>query len=329
MKKKIRIRADAGIILGLGHVVRCIALGKMLEDTFAIVFYLRETDVVSNGKFFDDKWEVKMILDEEVFFNDIKENEIVVLDGYHFDTNYQLRVKNQGAMLVCIDDLHDKHFFADIVINHAPGVTGDLYKSERYTRLLLGPAFALLRPSFQRQAKKPRQIDKIDSALICFGGSDSKNLTIPALKTLLCYSEFSRVIVLTGSAYPFMSDLNELISRDSRVVHHHDVRGEEVIDDLLNVQLAIVPSSGILFEVLACRTPAISGYYTDNQLGIYRGFREKGAFYDALDFSTPNLLRAIESALQVDQSKLMIENQKECIDGKSAERFISIFNSLT
>ena len=42
---------------------------------------------------------------------------IVVLDGYHFDTNYQTKIKQKGCKLVCIDDLHDKHFVADIIIH--------------------------------------------------------------------------------------------------------------------------------------------------------------------------------------------------------------------
>lgn len=327
MKKTIRIRADAGFVLGFGHVIRCIALGKMLEDMFEIVFYMKETDVVLNRNFFDEQWDVKIMSEEEVFFNDLNGNEIVVLDGYSFDSNYHQRIKNRGAILICIDDLHDRHFLADIIINHAPGVTHDFYKAAPYTRFLLGPAYALLRLSFQNQAKKPRRIAKIDSVLVCFGGSDAKNLTIPALKTILSYSEFTRIIVITGSAYAYMSELEETILQNNRVVHHHSVGGEEVIKNLLDVQLAIVPASGILFEVVACRTPAISGYYTDNQLDIYKGFLEKGAFYDARDFNAPNLRKAIGVALQSDPNQ-MIKNQTACIDGKSAERFIAIFNSL-
>ena len=73
---------------------------------------------------------------------------MVVIDGYQFDTEYQQKVKKSGASLVCLDDLHNQHFVADIIINHAPGVDPGKYSAEPYTQYLLGPSYALLRPAF-------------------------------------------------------------------------------------------------------------------------------------------------------------------------------------
>ncbi len=61
---------------------------------------------------------------------------IVVLDGYHFGTNYQKQIKLKGAKLVCIDDMHDKEFVADLIINHIPRITPQDYNVQPFTNLL-------------------------------------------------------------------------------------------------------------------------------------------------------------------------------------------------
>ena len=39
------------------------------------------------------------------FLNKLTGDEIVVLDGYQFDSNYQKEIKNKESKLVCIDDV--------------------------------------------------------------------------------------------------------------------------------------------------------------------------------------------------------------------------------
>ena len=70
----------------------------------------------------------------------------MVLDNYFFTTDYQRAIKHKGCRLVCVDDMHDKHYVADVVINH--GQTNPaLFDVEFYTRLCLGFDWALLRLS--------------------------------------------------------------------------------------------------------------------------------------------------------------------------------------
>ena len=83
---------------------------------------------------------------ESDFFKVLKAGDIVVIDGYHFDTSYQRNLLEAKIKLVCIDDLHDKEFLAHMIVNHAPGVKSDKYLAPEGTQYLLGPKYALLRP---------------------------------------------------------------------------------------------------------------------------------------------------------------------------------------
>jgi UDP-2,4-diacetamido-2,4,6-trideoxy-beta-L-altropyranose hydrolase len=302
-------------------------LATILKDEFLTSFYLKEPEQTIIKILTDKGFEVIVIRDEETFIRNIGVKDIVVLDGYHFDNSYQKKIKSSDAILVCIDDLHDKPFVADVIINHAPGVSKESYQAEVNTEFLLGPEYALLRVGFQQQAKVSRKIDRTENALVCFGGSDAKNLTIHVLRILLNYSDFKSITVITGTAYHYTKDLLEVISSTTNVTHHHNIGEEEIIKILLSVELAIVPASGILFEVIACKTPAISGYYIDNQLDNYNGFFQRGVFYDAGDFASEKLRSAIEEALNSNPNKI-VKNQAACIDGKSANRYVDIFKKF-
>jgi spore coat polysaccharide biosynthesis predicted glycosyltransferase SpsG len=120
MKRKVIFRADAGQNIGYGHFIRSLALADMLRNDFDILFAtVNPTDY--------QKAELAKVcpfigFKEETHFNDfryfLKGNEIVVLDNYFFTTDYQKAIKEKGCKLVCIDDMHDKHYVADVVINH-------------------------------------------------------------------------------------------------------------------------------------------------------------------------------------------------------------------
>ena len=127
MKQKVYIRTDGSPEIGLGHVVRCVSLAHMLKNDFTIHFFVLEIPDSLKNEITQNGWDVTFIDRESDFLNKLTGNEIVVIDGYQFDSEYQKEIKSKGCKLVCIDDFHDQHFYADLVINHAPGVSKDDY----------------------------------------------------------------------------------------------------------------------------------------------------------------------------------------------------------
>lgn len=323
MKSDLYIRTDGSTEMGLGHLVRCMSLSYIFREQFDITFFCRQ--IPEQIEFELDQQEIGLqkIDREQEFFDHLTDEVSVVLDGYSFDSDYQKKVRQKSGFLAFIDDLHDREFYADLIINHAPGIKKEQYTAQPYTKYALGVDYALLRPPFLEAALQTDESKKADpeTVLICFGGSDSENLTLRALKVVSSFNPFKKIIIITGSAYRFEDGLLREINDDTKVEYHHALSGEEMAGAFLKSDVAIVPSSGILFEALATGNVAISGTYTENQKEVYSGFKSLGAIIDAGGFGETEIDEAIKKVQT-------FKAPKNVIDGKSPERLRTLFQKF-
>jgi UDP-2,4-diacetamido-2,4,6-trideoxy-beta-L-altropyranose hydrolase len=280
IKGQIFFRADGNTNIGLGHITRSLALAAMLKDNFEIVFIVQNPSEPIREQLSEVASTIIELLEttdyiKEANFiaqNHLHGNEIVVLDGYNFQTEYQKIIKNKGVKLVCIDDLHAWHFVADVVINHAGGVKKSDYSCESYTKLCLGLDYALLRKPFLEAAKQERKIDKIENLFICFGGSDSLNLTQKTIEVCIEIPTFHEIHVVVGSAYEHYEKLRNFAKGYSTIKVYQNLDAEKMCKVMLKCHAAIVPASGIAIECLALGMYLITGYYAENQFYFHQYF---------------------------------------------------------
>lgn len=321
MRNKIVIRCDGGPEIGLGHLIRSTALAQMLKQEFDIHFINKEIPEPVKQELLSLGFLQSTIVSEDDFFSQITKNDIVVLDHYDLTSDTQLKIKQNGNPLVCIDDLHNKVFYADLIINHAPGAKKTWYKAQEYTKYALGLPYVLLRPAFLEEAQKIKPSRKLEHLLICFGGADMHNFTFKSLKAACETKLFKEIHVIVGASYLAKSMLDEFVKQEDHILLYANIGEREIIQIMRNSDLAIVPSSGILFETLACGCEAIAGYYVDNQQEIYQGFKALNIIHPAEDFSN------IESLLAT-SSTFALKNNHKIIDGLSGERLLKCFQDL-
>lgn len=320
-KPKVYIRADGNSEIGLGHVIRSLALAEMLKDNFDCIFVTRFlTDYINTEarKVCGDV--IKLPESDghfDAFLSILLGDEIVVLDNYFYHTDYQKAIKNKGCKLVCIDDIHDKHFVADVVINHAPYVQKSDYSIESYTKCLLGTKYALLRTPFLQLAKRQKKYIAASKAFVCFGGSDYNNITQRVVEQLLLFNFITKISVVTGGAYLFKDELQLLVEHDpNRILYYSNIGAGQIVDIMTNSDFAIVPCSSILWECMAAKLPVVTGYYVDNQKCISDYFLDKNIGCVVGDFNT-NLFSA-QDILGLSQNNVdVIANY---IDGDSGLR---------
>ena len=194
--KKVILRGDGNSEVGYGHLSRLFALSDIINLEFKIIFLTRH-----NSKFslFDDKNEIVVIPKEVCFKKEVNwiskrfssKNNLIVLDGYQFNSDYQKELKNIGFKLIFIDDLIEHHMYADFVINHAIGLKESQYNGETYVKYFLGSKYSLLRNSFIKLSKSiNKKKIKFNTGFICFGGTNSSKITLNAINSLLKFKKF-------------------------------------------------------------------------------------------------------------------------------------------
>lgn len=200
----------------------------------------------------------------EDFLASLTGSEIVVLDNYFYTEEYQKQIKDKGCKLVCIDDMHDRHYYSDVVINHAYGAKKEDYSIEPYTQLCLGLNYALLRkPFLEKLTKKNR-----DSLLVCYGGLDIHNLTCKTLRFLETEIRQYHVDVIVGDAFKYIEELKEISGRHSNIDIHRSVPASEMASLMQRAKVAFLPASSVLWEAIFSGCNVVYGYYVDNQMDI-------------------------------------------------------------
>lgn len=324
MKKKVLFRADAGASIGHGHLVRSLSLARMIMGDHDITFCCRMIPDTLKSELDRSGFTLEILADEEDFHNRTGAETVVVLDGYNFGTDYQRKIKATSAFLVCIDDLHNERFYADMIINQCYGATPSLYRALNHTQYFLGPDYVLLRPSFLKYASsvKDTDPDRISSVFICFGGSDPGNFSEKVLEIVSGRSDFSQIFIVTGSSKKDVSAINEICLKDNRISHYRDLDEEKLVDIMLRSGIAIVPASGILNEALAAGCKVISGVVVENQKDVYSGYLEAGVIIGANEFDPLSLSGAIDFAVKEQGGRA------HPFDGLSAERFRKVFAGI-
>lgn len=326
--KKIIFRADAGPLIGYGHFIRSLALAEMLKDDFECHFATVQPSLFQLNEI--EKVCDVMALPEgdahfDVFLSFLKGNEIVILDNYFFTESYQQRIKDIGCKLVCIDDLHDRRFCADIVINHALGVTSQEYVGKPWTSYLLGFDYALLRKPYLEDF--PFNPNKTFGCMILIGGSDPNGIT-RNLVTMLEELHFHQPIaVVVGDGF---QDLINLKAK-SHVSVFKSISGQEVLDLMNSSTFGIFPASTTSMEACAARLPFVCGHYVKNQINLYNGLKQHGlaVCIDSFeDLTKEKLDLAIQELKKDGTLDAFRAKQASLLDKGSQKRFINAFKQL-
>jgi UDP-2,4-diacetamido-2,4,6-trideoxy-beta-L-altropyranose hydrolase len=320
MKRRVLFRVDGDKAIGLGHLYRCMALAQMLDEVFDIAFYYQSAPEFFLKELSHNNIPAHPISGEDEFIQQLDKDDLVVLDGYEFDIAFQKKIKEQQAILICIDDIHNRPLAADLVINHAPGISPSSYRVPPHSYFALGTDFSLLRPAFLKAAIQSSKRTEYRTLFICFGGSDFKGLTRTTLEVALQKDCFSTIHIVTGAAFGTDDALNTIIQAHAQVHLYHAIGEQAMIQLMLASDVAVVPSSGVLHEALACKCKVISGMYVDNQQFVYEHYKHGGYFIDAGDFSPERLSVAFDNLHQV--------TADSPIDGKSGHRLLKIFKKL-
>ena len=277
-RKVAVLRADASGLIGVGHVMRSLALGQaLLEAGFDVV--LASVDLPAGMRKEAHKCGITIVdLQCDAFGSDDAlatlslNGTVLVVDGYKFEREFFSELEDRATDFVVIDDnVETKALAPSVVINQNPDATAEMYSHlSGNPKLLLGLQYALLRREV-REATKQSINPVAGKVFVAMGGSDFLQLTSPIVDGLKDLDiEICVAVGPTNSQRQQIEETVRSIPR-ARVILQADY-----IAELASSSLAILAAGSSLWEAAALGVPSIGLIVADNQIGASVGAEHCG-----------------------------------------------------
>ena len=293
-KTPIFIRTDASISIGTGHIMRMVALGQAWQAKGGEVYFLcakitpaLEQRLASDGFYLlriHAKLGSKEDLSETIHLisktlRDKSQNARVVLDGYHFGSDYQLGIKAAGFKLLVVDDYgHSDFYHADWVLNQNISARAELYaKRSPHTKLLLGTKFAMLRKEFMAYKGWQRDIPPVgQKILVTLGGSDPDNVTLKVIEALIDLDLYVKVVV--GGSNPNLVRIENFIQcrNDNLALIELIVNTTDMPKLMAWADIAVVAGGSTSWELAFMGLPSLVFTFAENQKEIALAIENTG-----------------------------------------------------
>lgn len=281
----IWIRADGNGEIGMGHMVRCLAIASALRELGEDVCFLTADD--SAVSFLEQKGQSCKILHGSYARLEEELGALLpilagggagalLVDSYYATGEYLRRAGTE--LPVCrMDDMGIADLPADMVINYNIFADESLYPGagkEEKTVYLTGTKYAPLRPEFRGISYQARE--KAEKVLITTGGSDRYYLAGQILERALEMPDTGDLeyCVVSGAFNVHGGQLARLAEGHKNVHIYNNVT--EMARLMQECDIAVTAGGSTMYELCAVGVPAICFSFVDNQEKIVEGFRDRG-----------------------------------------------------
>lgn len=238
---QVVFRTDASLHIGTGHVMRCLTLADALHErgaksTFicrphaghlleliqqrghtakalapADDAYTAPADPC-HAQWLGTDWASDAEQTKQVLGNQAVD--WLVVDHYALDRRWEQAMRPLTRRIMAIDDLADRPHDCDLLLDQNLGRQAQDYEGLDYgqPQMLIGPAYALLRPEFAdwREYSLQRRVQpQLKNLLITMGGVDQVNATGQVLDALTnCELPADlRITVVMGASSPWLAQV--------------------------------------------------------------------------------------------------------------------------
>lgn len=307
-------RADASLLIGSGHVMRCLTLAEALKAVGAECHFIcREhpgnlISYIESKSFpvhklrtdleFSEKQSVRTPSPSHADWlgttqlKDANASKLIlemlrpdwlVVDHYSLDEQWEKVAVRYSHKLMVIDDLADRAHLCDLLLDQNLGRLPLDYKFyvPSDCELLIGPRYALLRKDFaelRNESLSRRASSSLKNIIITMGGVDEKNVTsriMLALSALNLRSSINITVVMGGTS-PWLKNVKDLAA-----TMPYPTKVLSNIDNMAEVMLvsdlAIGAAGSTSWERCCLGLPSLFVILAANQMGIGKALQDSGS----------------------------------------------------
>jgi UDP-2,4-diacetamido-2,4,6-trideoxy-beta-L-altropyranose hydrolase len=334
----VLFRCDASPSIGLGHLVRCLALADELHENHgvAVSFAMRASplasQMVKRRSYPILQAPDGTVFNQEAWLHDCvlkSEAQILVVDVRDDLSKAALEsLAGKGTVIAVLDDLSDRRWAADLAFYPpVPQVRGVVWSGFR-GRFCVGWEWIVLRSQFA-EPFPPRDTSKC-SLLVAMGGSDPAGLTLKAVRALDRLDEEFESVIIVGAGFCHWQALGDLLSQTRRrFTVREDV--SEMSAAMAQADLAVCSFGMTSYELAAMGVPAVCVCLTEDHAESASALVAAGMGISVgiNDQDTGTRLAAAVEGLLVDKNARaqMSLWARELVDGRGASRIAEMLVS--
>jgi UDP-2,4-diacetamido-2,4,6-trideoxy-beta-L-altropyranose hydrolase len=325
---RLCLRADATPQIGLGHVMRSLALAQawqraggkatlaghwpaLAELELAVAYGIELHPLDRPGAPCDTHTPA----------------EWVGFDGYHFTDGDFAAAREAGARVLAIEDgPRLEHYDVDLLLDCRPGADEREYHIAPTALCLTGSKYAPLRDEILCLPRRSRHPARATRVLVSLGGSDPTAATlivIAALRLLGMPTLEARIVV--GPANPRRAQIEAAAAGDARlsVVAPTPCTMRGLFGW---AELAVVAAGGTCWELAYLGVPAAAIAVADNQAGALAAWARRGAIVSLgrrERLSPAELAETVGGLIRgAPRRRRLAERGQSLIDGRGADRVV-------
>lgn len=267
MTFNVAFRLDAGAEIGLGHLMRCLAIADRLQMAGAECHFLCLPLPDALLSLLAQHHYHPLSAHDDAGPLPLLQPAWLVFDHYQIDKTLEMILAVHCGQVLVIDDLVDRRHHCQLLLDQGPMRKPADYQLLTPTdcQLLLGTDYALLRPTYRQLAHQ--QAGKFQRGLICFGGADPAGACLFTLNSLaaLPWARSIQWTLVAGGANPFWSELQQ------RVVELPELnivllrQSNQMAELMQQHDFAIGAAGGMTWERACLGLPTLAIPIVDNQ----------------------------------------------------------------
>ena len=306
---KVAFRVDAGLVIGTGHMMRCLTLAQRLRSSGANCIFLARNHLgnlhglVEEHGFqllplgavdlatlppisSDSQWlGVEPLFDAKDTLKQLSGVTVdwLIVDHYGLGLQWERAVKSTCNRMLIIDDLANRSHAADAILNQNLGkmATDYNYLVPPHCDLMIGPLYAILRSEFAQMRGKSfssRSQRPLRNILVTMGGvdlDDASGAVLDAIAALDSPEDLKVTVVLGRTAI-----WREKVKAQANEMPFHT----EVFDDvkqmadlMCQADISIGAAGSTSWERCCMGLPTILLILADNQQAIAEALNYAGA----------------------------------------------------
>lgn len=252
--------------------------------------------------------------------------DLLVVDHYGRDATFEDACRPWARRILVLDDATGRDCECDLLLD-AAATDSAAYRGHvpAHARLLLGPAYATLRPEFlarRKDALARRDGRPVRNILVSLGATDPANATYRVLDALEPVMGDSTVTVVSSSRAPHLAEIRRRAY--GAITLRTDVT--DMAGVIANADLAIGAAGSSAYERAVLGLPTVLVTLANNQRGICDLFDKTGAAVNVgeVDGTFAVRLQTAVSRLMTDPSArlVMASAASALVDGRGAQRVL-------